>query len=141
MIDGVFYNKEIIDFEKILRGIIEIVGEDVVNTSIDGSGSVVNPRINLANLQENNIFLFTLKNKTLSGIDNSIKGIGRLDIGSYAEIRWYAGENATAIFKRNGTGYLTLISIGVLLLEFKFDSVLSVTVVGSVNPTPKNCNF
>ncbi|WP_421077614.1 hypothetical protein Mjas_07850 [Methanothermococcus sp. Ax23] len=35
MIDGVFYNKEIIDFENILKGIIEIVGEDIITRSLE----------------------------------------------------------------------------------------------------------
>ena len=35
MIDGVFYNKEIIDFKGILNGIIEIVGEDVVSRNLE----------------------------------------------------------------------------------------------------------
>ncbi len=35
MIDGVFYNKEIIDFEKILRGILKIVGEDIITRSLE----------------------------------------------------------------------------------------------------------
>ena len=35
MIDGVFYNKEIIDFKEILNGIIEIVGEDVVSRNLE----------------------------------------------------------------------------------------------------------
>ena len=35
MIDGVFYNKEIIDFENLLKGIIEIVGEDIITRSLE----------------------------------------------------------------------------------------------------------
>lgn len=35
MIDGVFYTKEKIDFKKILEGIVEILGEDVVVRSIE----------------------------------------------------------------------------------------------------------
>ncbi|MBW9222351.1 hypothetical protein KKP97_04805 [Methanothermococcus sp. SCGC AD-155-C09] len=35
MIDGVFYNKEIIDFKEILNGIIEIVGEDVISRNLE----------------------------------------------------------------------------------------------------------
>lgn len=35
MIDGVFYTKEKIDFKKILEGIVEILGEDVVVRSLE----------------------------------------------------------------------------------------------------------
>lgn len=35
MIDGVFYTKEKIDFKKILEGMVEILGEDVVVRSIE----------------------------------------------------------------------------------------------------------
>ena len=35
MIDGVFYNKEVIDFESILKGIMGIVGEDVITRSLE----------------------------------------------------------------------------------------------------------
>lgn len=35
MIDGVFYTKEKIDFKKILEGMVEILGEDVVVRSLE----------------------------------------------------------------------------------------------------------
>ncbi|MCS3900556.1 hypothetical protein [Methanococcus voltae] len=35
MVDGVFYNKEVIDFENILKGIVNILGEDSRVVSIE----------------------------------------------------------------------------------------------------------
>lgn len=35
MIDGVFYNREVIDFESIMRGIMGIVGEDIITRSLE----------------------------------------------------------------------------------------------------------
>ncbi|AEH07486.1 hypothetical protein [Methanothermococcus okinawensis] len=35
MIDGVFYNKEVINFENILKEILNILGEDVIARSVE----------------------------------------------------------------------------------------------------------